>query len=216
MSLFRTINYRFGFTSLMLATVCLCANVFADYAEPDESLPEPHKIVQDITNRLLLVIGDEQLDPIENPDAFYQRATEILEAVVALDYIAKGVMGNYAEQITPEQRLQFTEAFKKGLVNTYSKGVAGFVNSVNIATLKPEADISKEKRVAVIQEIISNGTTTTVSYTMAKNRDKQWKLINVVLNGVNLGKTFRGQFDQAVKDNQGDVVKVINDWGKDS
>ena len=134
----------------------------------------------------------------------------------AFDYIAKGVMGNYAEQVTPEQRLQFTEAFKKGLVNTYSKGVAGFVNSVNITTLKPEGDISREKRVSVIQEIVSDGSTTSVSYTMAQNRNKQWKLINVVLNGVNLGKTFRGQFDQAVQDNQGDVAKVIEGWGKDS
>ena len=216
MRLFRTINYSSGFASFTLAAMCVCAYAFADDVKPDESLPEPHGIVQDITNRLLVVIGDEQLDPIKHPDAFYQRATEILDTVVAFDYIAKGVMGNYAEQVTPEQRLQFTEAFKKGLVNTYSKGVAGFVNSVNITTLKPEGDISREKRVSVIQEIVSDGSTTTVSYTMAQNRNKQWKLINVVLNGVNLGKTFRGQFDQAVQDNQGDVAKVIEGWGKDS
>ena len=216
MRLFRTINYPFSFASLMLATVCVYAQVFADDAKLDESLPEPHKIIQNITNRLILIIGDEQLDPVKHPDAFYQRATEILDAVVAFDYIAKGVMGEYYGEVGADKQLQFAKAFKKGLVNTYSKGVAGFVNSVDIRTLKPEVDISQEKRVSVVQEIISDGATTTVSYSMAQNKDGQWKLINVVLNGVNLGKTFRGQFAQAVKDNQGDVAKVINEWGKDS
>jgi phospholipid transport system substrate-binding protein len=39
-------------------------------------------------------------------------------------------------------------------------------------------------------------------------------MINVILNGINLGQTFRGQFDAEVKRNKGDVIKTINEWGK--
>ena len=204
---------------LALLSLLLSNHVFADSANYDSAeqaadLPEPHQLVQDITDSLLLVINDEQLDPVANPDEFYQRANTILAPVVAFDFIARGVMGSYANQVTPEYQLKFTEAFKKGLVNTYSKGVTTFSDSVDITTVPPEADITGQRKVAVVQEIISRDTTTYVSYTMAQNREQQWKLINVVLNGVNLGQTFRGQFAQEVEKHQGDVVKVIDNWEK--
>ena len=51
--------------------------------------------------------------------------------------------------------------------------------------------------------------------TMAKNRNTgEWKLINVVLNGINLGKTFRSQFAQAYKQYGGNLDKVIDHWGQ--
>jgi phospholipid transport system substrate-binding protein len=48
---------------------------------------------------------------------------------------------------------------------------------------------------------------------MGKNREGEWKLINVVLNGINLGKTFRSQFMQAMK-KQGDLNQVIAEWAE--
>ena len=220
MRLFNFINYRFGLLSLTLLAACFCGNTFADNAQTEsdvgKQLPEPYRMIKDVTNRLLSVINDEKVDPLNDPDDFYILANEILEPVVAFDYIAAGVMGNYAKQTTPEQRVQFTETFKKGLVDTYSKGVAAFSGSLNITILEPETDVVGRRKVSVIQRIVNDGTTTYISYTMAQNRDDQWKLINVILNGVNLGKTFRGQFAQAVEKNQGDVVKVIDNWGKES
>ena len=38
------------------------------------------------------------------------------------------------------------------------------------------------------------------------------KLVNVVLNGINLGITFRTQFYQAMKKSDGDLDLVIAEW----
>jgi phospholipid transport system substrate-binding protein len=220
MSLLRSINGSLSLALPVLLTLCVCANVLADSvkgsASGNDNLPEPHRVVQDITSRLLFIINDGKLDPVVSPDKFYNSAAAILEPVVAFDYIAKGVMGNYADQVTPEQQQRFTETFKKSLVNTYSKGIAGFSDSVNITILQPEVETTGQRKASVIQKVFSRGTTTYVSYTMAQNREEQWKIVNVVLNGVNLGKTFRGQFAQAAQNNQGNVIKVIDEWGKDS
>ena len=98
-----------------------------------------------------------------------------------------------------------------------SKGFSGFSSdAVNITTLQPEVDTAGQRRVSVVQKVLNRATTTYISYTMAQNQSGQWKLINVVLNGVNLGKTFRGQFAQAVQNNQGNIAEVIDNWGKDS
>ena len=48
---------------------------------------------------------------------------------------------------------------------------------------------------------------------MARSKTSgDWKLINVVMDGINLGKTFRSQFEQAVQKNNGDIDMVIEKW----
>ena len=63
MRLLYSIDHSFSLILMALLTSCVHVNVFADSANhstgTDEVLPEPHKIVQDLTNRLLLVINDE-------------------------------------------------------------------------------------------------------------------------------------------------------------
>jgi phospholipid transport system substrate-binding protein len=220
MRLLRSINGSVSLALPVLLAVCVCVNVLADSVETsantNDNLPEPHRVVQDITSRLLFIINDGKSDPITSPDKFYNSAIEILEPIVAFDYIAKAVMGNYADQVTSEQQQRFIEIFKKNLVKSYSKAIADLSGSTSITILQPEVKITDQRKVTVIQKFLNQGTISYVSYTMAQNRAKQWKVVNVVLNGINLGKTFRGQFAQAVQNNQGNLIKVIDAWGKDS
>jgi phospholipid transport system substrate-binding protein len=173
---------------------------------------EPHQLIQDTTKQVLTAL-DNGLDPVKEPKKFVDELTAILDPVVAFEFIARGVIGNYAKQVSKDQVKQFADAFKLGLVNTYGKGMANF-GELEIAVLAPTQAIGDQRRLAVVQEIRGGGGTNQVSYTMAKNKKGQWKMINVVLNGVNLGQSFRGQFAAAVEKNNGDVTKTINDWGK--
>jgi len=173
---------------------------------------EPHKVIQTTTLKVLSAI-DGGLDPTKEPEKFVDQLSSILDPVVAFDYIARGVMGNYAQQVTPDQVKQFSSAFKLGLVNTYGKGMSNF-SDLEVAVLPPAQPIGAGKKTTVVQEIRGAASTNQVSYTMAKNNKNEWKMINVVLNGINLGQTFRGQFAAEVEKNNGDVVKTINEWGK--
>ena len=173
---------------------------------------EPHKVVQATTLKVLSAI-DGGLDPVKEPEKFVEELSLILDPVVAFDYIARGVIGNYAKQVTPEQVKQFSSTFKLALVNTYGKGMSNF-SDLEVAVLPPAEPIGSNRKVAVVQEIRGAASTNQVSYTMAKNKKGQWKMINVVLNGVNLGRTFRGQFAAEVEKNKGDVQKTIDEWGK--
>ena len=122
-------------------------------------------------------------------------------------------MGNHAKSVTAQQITQFSDSFKLGLVNTYGKGVSGF-EDLTINVLPPEADAEPSRRVSVIQELKTVTGTNQVTYIMGQNKKKEWKMINIYLNGVNLGSTFRTQFAATVKKNKGDVVKTIEEWGK--
>lgn len=173
----------------------------------------PHQMVQDVTVKIIAAVESGGLDPASDPEAFVSELSEILDPVVAFNYIARQVMGNYAKTVTPEQVAQFSDAFKLGLVNTYGKGVSGF-EELTIDVLPPEADAEPSNRISVIQELKTVTGTNQVTYIMGQNKKKQWKMINIYLNGVNLGSTFRTQFAATVKKNGGDVVKTIEEWGK--
>lgn len=172
----------------------------------------PHKVVQDTTQRVLVAVNSG-LDPVKEPEVFVDELSEILDPVIAFDYIARGVMGNYAKDVTKAQVSQFAKSFKLGLVNTYGNGMSNF-SDLEIVVLPPKKPVGEQRRVVVVQEISGGTDTNLVSYSMAKNNQGQWKIINVVLNGINLGQTFRGQFAAEVKKNKGDVIKTIDEWGQ--
>ena len=174
----------------------------------------PHQIVQDTTVKVLAAL-DQGLDPVKAPQKFVEQLSIILDPVVNFPGIARGVMGKYAKQASPQQVSEFAAAFKLGLVNTYGKGMSNFGN-LEVAVLPPKEALGDQQRVTVVQEIRGGSNTNQVTYTMAKdNQDQgQWKMINVVINGINLGLTFRGQFAAAVEKNGGDLAKTIREWDK--
>ncbi len=172
----------------------------------------PHKIVQDTTQRVLEAVNSG-LDPVKQPEVFISELSKILDPVIAFNFIARGVMGSYAKQASKEEVAQFAESFRVGLVNTYGKGISNF-GDLEISVVSPKEAIGDKRRTVVIQEIRGANSTNQISYSMAKNKKGQWKMINVVLNGINLGQTFRGQFSAEVRKNKGDLAKTIKEWGQ--
>jgi len=197
-------------SSLQLLLVVIIGLGFSLHTQAFDS--EPHRVVAETTDKVLSFL-ETGIDPVATPDKFVEGLSEILEPSVAFQFIAKGVMGVHAKNASPEQIDQFSAAFTKGLVNTYGKGVSGF-QGLDITVLPPKQPIGDKRRTAVIQEIRSASGVTKVAYSMAKNRQNKWKVINLVLNGINFGQTFRGQFAAAVEKNGGDVEKTILEWEK--
>ena len=189
---------------LVTALLLTCWMPFASAAQ------NPYSMIEGVSNDLLGVIRANGQYLNSNPQRYYTAVDRVLEPVVDFNFIARGVMGRYAKQATPEQRARFTSAFRRDLVATFARGVATFGN-LDVKVVNPGSTPSGN-RVNVLQEVRSSEGLTKVSYTLVRNRSGQWKLINVILNGVNLGKTFRGQFSQAMQANGGDLDKVIANW----
>ena len=51
---------------------------------------------------------------------------------------------------------------------------------------------------------------------MARKKTGEWMVVNVVINGINLGKTFRNQFVQSAQRSGGNIDQVISGWSSDS
>ncbi|WP_049723626.1 MlaC/ttg2D family ABC transporter substrate-binding protein [Gilvimarinus polysaccharolyticus] len=170
---------------------------------------DPHQLVQQVTDKL--VSAAQAHNDGGDQASFDGQVMAALEPVVAFDYIARVVMGDYYAEASGEQRRAFAEKFQADLVSTYAKGIATYADS-NIKLMAPAKPIGDARRATVEQEVSHEGSSHKLSYTMGKNRDGEWKLLNVVLNGINLGRSFSSQFKQLANKYQGDVDQVISHW----
>ena len=101
--------------------------------------------------------------------------------------------------------------FRKTLIDTYAKGLVTF-DYQTLRVKESENAGRYEDQASVPMEVVStNGEIFPVNFTLRQN-DGQWKVINVIVNGINLGLTFRNQFDQSMRDNNRDIETVINNW----
>ena len=106
---------------------------------------------------------------------------------------------------------KFNKAFKSTLLKSYSKTLAEFKDEKIIVSQETKKS-SKGNREKVSLQIVTSTKVYPATYDMYLNDQGQWKLINIVINGVNLGLTFRNQFYSLMKSESNDLDLVIEKW----
>lgn len=182
----------------------------ANAVETPDASQAPHEIVSEVTEKMFAVV--QEYDGGEkDSEAYFSEIEQLLEPVVNFPFIARVVMGSHGKKASDQQIKEFAEVFKKGLVRSYAKGIASYADS-EITISPSDKNLEDARRVTVSQEVRHEGSVHKLFYTMQRNDQGEWKLINVILDGVNLGRTFRSQFSQAMKKHDGDLDKVIDTW----
>ncbi|GAA6166230.1 MlaC/ttg2D family ABC transporter substrate-binding protein [Sessilibacter corallicola] len=171
-----------------------------------------HEVVTQVTDVVLDLIREAQASPEYNSEKMADNLDNLLSQVVDFRFIAFNVMGREnATSVSRDEFKRFANVFKRNLVTTYTKGMASFAD-FKVEVIPPSADLAGQKSVVVRQRVEGPTGSSLVSYTMGINKKGEWVLRNMNLNGINLGKTFRDQFRVALKQNDGDVKKVIDNW----
>ena len=134
-----------------------------------------------------------------------------LDQVADFRYIGASVMGNYFRNASPDQRRRFVEVFRQTLIDTYTRGLVTF-DYDELRVLDTQQAQRHDDQASVAMEVVAgDGQVYPVSYSLRLS-DGEWRVVNVIVNGINLGLTFRNQFDQAMRDNNRDYDAVIDGW----
>ena len=192
-----------------LALTLMAFFVASVQAGPEEDL---QRYVDGNTQRLVNQLNAERGLYERDPEAFYQSMDDALEGFVDFRRIAARVMGRYARQTTPEQRDEFVVKFKRSLFDSYAQALVSaedFKIKVNDATINPQDD----NRASVAMEVITaSGNRHSVTYSMYRKEGGDWMMENVIVEGVNIGLSFRDRFTQEMEANRGQVQVVIDGW----
>ncbi|MBV4492795.1 MULTISPECIES: MlaC/ttg2D family ABC transporter substrate-binding protein [Pseudomonas] len=170
----------------------------------------PHDVVQGTTTELLGDLKANKEQYKSNPNAFYDALNRILGPVVDADGISRSIMTvKYSRKATPEQMQRFQENFKRSLMQFYGNALLEY-NNQGITVDPAKADDGKRASVGM-KVTGNNGAVYPVQYTL-ENLGGEWKVRNVIVNGINIGKLFRDQFADAMQRNGGDLDKTIDGW----
>ena len=172
---------------------------------------DAHTVVEKTTDKLLADLKTNKEKYRTDPVAFYTAMEIILGPVVDAEGISKSVMTvRYSRRATPEQMQRFQDNFKRSLMQFYGNALLEYDNQ-NIRVL-PNSIAQGENRSEVRMEVTDHkGVIYPVSYTMVKVGN-DWRMRNVIINGINLGKLFRDQFAEAMQRNAQDLDRVIDTW----
>jgi len=174
----------------------------------------PEDVVREATSKLQAAVDEGKTYYDQDPERFYRAVESVLSPFVDFDAISRSVMAVYYRKATAEQRKRFADTFKWGLVRTYSGALIDSGNE-GIVVLDPDKPPRNPKRQSVKMEITTaDGKVYPVIYSMVQSKDGSWKMRNIIINGVNIGLTYRNQFASAMRDpeNGGDLNKVIDGW----
>ncbi|AVH37123.1 toluene tolerance protein [Pseudomonas monteilii] len=170
----------------------------------------PHDVVQSTTTELLGELKANKEQYKSNPQAFYDTLDRILAPVVDADGISRSIMTvKYSRKATPEQMQRFQENFKRSLFQFYGNALLEY-NNQGIVVDPAKADDGKRASVGM-KVTGNNGAVYPVQYTL-ENLGGEWKVRNVIVNGINIGKLFRDQFADAMQRNGNDLDKTIDGW----
>ena len=167
--------------------------------------------VEKIHGDIVLVVREKQGIYEENPEEFIKAISSALQPLVDFKRISRNVMGRYYKDANKEQIEKFNKVFKASLLETYSKTLAEFKDEEILVSSEVKKS-SKGTREKVSLQIVTSTKIYPAVYDMYRNKQGQWKLINIVINGVNLGLTFRNQFYSLMEKEENNLDVVIERW----
>ena len=193
--------------AFFLGIVCLQSNPV--------SASDPHKFIDTRAQEMVAVIRNNQELFAKDPELFKDKINIIFEPMVDFRRVGASVMGKkYYLASSKEQRLKFIESFRTSLLDTYSSTLAQWGDQ-KIMTIFPELS-EFQKTEDVKQNLITSSNTYPITYKVRRDKNGNWLIINIIVNGVNLGLTFRNQFQALAKEHNENIDEVIKHWTSDA
>ena len=161
------------------------------------SVPTAREVIQQTSDDMLALIEESGEYAKEDPERFFVAVEALLRPVVDFSGFARNVMALHYKKATEEQRSRFAESFKWVLVRSYALALTGFSDG-EVVLIPAEKPPRKPNQARIKMEIRTRtGEVYPLIYSMALGKDGVWRMRNIVVNGVNIGLTYRNQFASA-------------------
>ena len=191
-------------------------NLSANEIIDDQDLRDPYNFIDSNAQKMVFVltINSELFET--DRETYEQKIKDIFEPMIDFRRVAASVMGKkYYLLATKEQRAQFVEIFKDSLLDTYAETLAQWGDSTISTQFQDDFSYKELKTVEVKQTLDTGSSKYPISYKLRKDKEG-WKIINIIINGVNLGLTFRNQFQALAISNNEKIESTLDNWVSDA
>tara|TARA_B100001013_G_scaffold305164_1_gene207844 strand:+ start:189 stop:668 length:480 start_codon:yes stop_codon:yes gene_type:complete len=145
-----------------------------------------------------------------NPEKIYDMVNELV--IPRFDFISmsKWVLGKHWKTASETQRSKFITQFKALLVRTYARALLEY-SGQNIKYYPVEQNPQSNLAVVKTELVSSSSAQLPILYRMHQ-KNEEWKVVDVAVDGVSLVTTYRGSFATQIKKNGFDAL--LNELSK--
>ena len=163
-----------------------------------QAMPEPQALVKEASDNMLKALKDNEAELETNPQKIYTLVQDILFPHFDFERMAKLALGRSWRDASAEQQAQFVEEFRLLLVRTYATAMLEYTNE-EIRFL-PFRDDLKKGRVDVPMEVVQpNGPSVPMALSLYKNKNDEWKVYDVKIEGISLVTNYRSSFNRDIR-----------------
>lgn len=165
------------------------------------------------SEEILALINEGRTGYEADPSVLQGQMGPVLDELVDFQILSRGVMGKHYKAANDEQQVAFQQTLRDYLVEIYTKALVTFESkSIEILPLKKPAT---EKATISMEVTTLDDATFFLAYSMAKT-ESNWQVRNIIVDGINMGLTYRNQFDSMMISNSNDIDAVIANWAAEA
>jgi phospholipid transport system substrate-binding protein len=153
---------------------------------------EPMDVLKPPINAVIKILNDPQYKKDGTQSAQRDAIWKTVKGIFDFNEIARRAVARNWSKFSEAEKKDFTEIFSQFLGNTYIDKVQGEYHNEKIVYLGEDlyADTYAEVRTQIVRESLQ----IPVNYRMMKESDGQWKVYDVIVEGISLVKNYRVQF----------------------
>ena len=176
---------------------------------------EVEEYVLEQHNKIFKYINDSENLLKEDRIKFLDGLEDALKDLIISNEISKRVLGKKNYLIaTKKQKNDFDLKFKNTLFDTYSTALVEIDN----ANIIIDSHVHPNERLdlAIVKMSVSVSDTEFDLIYKMKKIEGNWRVIGIILDGIDLIAIFRKQFNKLLTDFDGDFDLAIQNWELDS
>ncbi len=158
----------------------------------------PISALEQASNGVITVLKQHQTALKNNPQIVYQAVKTHLLPIVDVTGMSRSVLGRAAwQKATVAEKKQFTQAFTDLVIRTYAKPLSEFTNeSIQFQPLR----VAPQGRFVRVNSLVVRPSAKDIPlvYSLV-NKNGQWKVYDLSVEGVSLLQSFRSQFAQELR-----------------
>jgi len=154
----------------------------------------PSKLVLDNSQRILTTLESRRAEFTKDRSALRKFIASEFNAMFDRDYAARQVLGRHGRGASDADVKLFADALADNLMQRYGSSLLDFNTQLRVR-VKSETPLPRGLGVKVSSEMLrSGGDAIPIDYLMRQSGG-QWKVFDVMVEGVSFVQTFRQQFD---------------------
>ena len=163
-------------------------------------------------NKMLAKMNEPAFKELSR-DAKLEEVRKIINEVFDYKELSQRTLGREWKKFKPEQQTEFIDLFSKLLENVYADRILAYTHEK--IEFGKETEL-KKGRVEVESYIITMDNKKVPLFYRMSNKTGQWRVYDVVIEGVSMIKNYRGQFRQILqKKKPEDLLKTMREKTKE-